>query len=79
MNDPPVIFADEPTGNLDSQSGAALMTILKRLNESGRTVILVTHDAQIATYARRLIRLKDGRLESDEPTKQMANSEQQIT
>lgn len=67
VNDPAVLFADEPTGNLDSQSGAAVMNILKRLNENGRTVILVTHNSQIAGYARRLIRLRDGRLESDAP------------
>ncbi|MDP3727046.1 MAG: ABC transporter ATP-binding protein [bacterium] len=67
VNDPAVIFADEPTGNLDSQSGAVVMGILKRLNESGRTVILVTHNREVAGYAGRLIRLKDGRVESDAP------------
>ena len=65
VNDPSVIFADEPTGNLDSQSGAAIMATLRRLHEAGRTVILVTHDPANARYARRLIRLRDGRIESD--------------
>ncbi len=67
VNDPAVIFADEPTGNLDSQSGAVVMNILRRLNANGRTVILVTHDTQIAGYARRLVQLKDGRVENDAP------------
>ena len=74
VNDPAVIFADEPTGNLDSQSGAAVMAIVKRLNDGGRTVILVSHNAQIAGYAKRLIRLRDGRLESDAAIRQTANT-----
>ena len=76
---PRVIFADEPTGNLDSHSGAMVMGILKRLNEEDRTIILVTHDPANAAYAKRIIRLRDGRLESDEPTKQMTKNEWQIT
>lgn len=73
VNDPAVIFADEPTGNLDSNSGAVIMGILRRLNESGRTVILVTHDREIASHARRSIRLRDGRIESDAPIPTAAN------
>lgn len=67
VNDPAVIFADEPTGNLDSQSGASVMGILRRLNEEGRTIILVTHETYTAEFAQRLIRLKDGMVASDEP------------
>jgi putative ABC transport system ATP-binding protein len=67
VNDPHVIFADEPTGNLDSASGAQIMKILNGLHHAGRTVILVTHETFTSEYAHRLIRLKDGRVESDAP------------
>jgi putative ABC transport system ATP-binding protein len=66
VTDPNVIFADEPTGNLDSVSGLQIMEILKSLNEKGRTVILVTHETQTAEFADRIIRMKDGVMESDE-------------
>ena len=66
VNDPNVIFADEPTGNLDSKSGAQVMDILDDLNAEGKTVILVTHETYTAEFANRLIRLKDGRVEADE-------------
>jgi putative ABC transport system ATP-binding protein len=65
VNNPNVIFADEPTGNLDSQSGAQVMGILDELNKNGHTVILVTHETYTAEFANRIIRLKDGRVESD--------------
>ena len=67
VNDPDVIFADEPTGNLDSKSGAQVMEILEKLNQDGRTVILVTHETFTAEFAGRLIKMRDGRVESDEP------------
>jgi len=67
VTDPNVIFADEPTGNLDSQSGLQVMEILKSLHEKGRTVILVTHETQTAEFANRIIRMKDGIMESDKP------------
>lgn len=63
--DPNVIFADEPTGNLDSESGLQVMEILKSLHEKGRTVVLVTHETQTAEFANRIIRMKDGKIESD--------------
>lgn len=63
--DPNVIFADEPTGNLDSQSGLQVMEILEMLNNKGRTIILVTHETQTAEFADRIIRIKDGMVESD--------------
>ncbi|MDE2399587.1 MAG: ABC transporter ATP-binding protein [Patescibacteria group bacterium] len=63
--DPNVIFADEPTGNLDSQSGLQVMEILESLNAKGRTVILVTHETQTAEFANRIIKIKDGVVESD--------------
>jgi putative ABC transport system ATP-binding protein len=65
VTDPNVIFADEPTGNLDSQSGLQIMEILESLHEKGRTVILVTHETQTAEFANRIIKMKDGMVESD--------------
>ncbi len=67
VTDPNVIFADEPTGNLDSQSGLQVMEILESLNKKGRTVVLVTHETQTAEFANRIIRLRDGVVESDAP------------
>lgn len=67
--DPAVIFADEPTGNLDSKSGNTVMYILQQLNNQGRTVILVTHETDTANHAKRIIRIKDGNLVSDELVK----------
>ena len=63
--DPKVIFADEPTGNLDSKSGATVMSILERLNKEGRTIILVTHDKQVALHANRIVTISDGEIVSD--------------
>lgn len=62
---PPVILADEPTGNLDSGSTAEIMEILKELHREGRTVILITHDNEIAARAKRIIRIMDGRIVAD--------------
>lgn len=62
---PPVILADEPTGNLDSHSGIEVMKILHELHEEGRTVILITHDNDIANEAQRVIRIQDGQIVSD--------------
>lgn len=67
--DPAVIFADEPTGNLDSKSGNTVMYILQQLNDQGRTVILVTHETDTANHAKRILRIKDGDLVSDELVK----------
>ena len=63
INQPAVLFADEPTGNLDSKTGAAIFALLKELNESGQTIVMVTHDRELAARADRVIRLADGRLE----------------
>lgn len=63
---PPIILADEPTGNLDSRSTVEIMDILKELHRSGRTVIVITHDDDIARQVNRVIRIMDGRVESDE-------------
>jgi len=64
--DPNVIFADEPTGNLDSQSGLQVMEILESLHDKGRTVILVTHETETARFADRIIKIRDGVVESDQ-------------
>lgn len=65
VNNPEIIFADEPTGNLDSVSGAQVMNILEKLNEQGKTIILVTHENDTARHARRIINIKDGSIVKD--------------
>jgi putative ABC transport system ATP-binding protein len=62
---PSIILADEPTGNLDSRTGAEIMEILDSMHDNGQTIVLVTHEDNIAAHARRTIRLRDGRIESD--------------
>ncbi len=65
VNDPEIIFADEPTGNLDSKSGEQIMQILDDLNNKGKTIILVTHEQYTAEYAERIIKLRDGKIVED--------------
>jgi putative ABC transport system ATP-binding protein len=64
-SNPPLILADEPTGNLDSKSGVEIMSILKRLNDQGNTIVLITHDFSIARKAKRVISISDGRITDD--------------
>ena len=64
VNDPEIVLADEPTGNLDSQTGAEIMNMLKALNVEGRTILMVTHETEIAAVAKRQIHMKDGLVES---------------
>ena len=66
INDPPVIMADEPTGNLDTKSSYEIMDIFKKMNEQGKTVIMVTHEPDIAAYTKRILVMRDGKLVSDE-------------
>jgi putative ABC transport system ATP-binding protein len=66
VNDPHVILGDEPTGNLDSRTSVEIMQMLANLNKAGKTIIMVTHETDIAAWARRVIRLRDGQIESDE-------------
>ena len=65
-NEPQLILADEPTGNLDSRTSDEIMVMLAELNKTGKTIIMVTHENDIASWARRVVRLRDGRVESDE-------------
>lgn len=66
VNDPQVILADEPTGNLDTRTSVEIMQMLHQLNRNGKTIIMVTHENDIAAWARRVIRLRDGVIESDD-------------
>ena len=68
INDPAVLLADEPTGNLDTKTSADIMALFDKLHEGGRTIIMVTHDEAIARHARRIIRLLDGLIVADEPS-----------
>jgi len=67
VNDPPLLLADEPTGALDTQTSIEVMRLFVNLNDNGKTVVLVTHEPDIAMYAKRLIKMKDGEIVSDEP------------
>jgi putative ABC transport system ATP-binding protein len=69
VNNPSILLADEPTGNLDSQTGEEIMGLFARLHQSGNTIILVTHESDIAAHAHRVIRLRDGKVERDESTR----------
>ncbi len=79
MNGGPVILADEPTGALDSQGGKEVMAILEKLHGQGHTIIVVTHDSDIAAYAHRVVRLSDGRITSDEQQQEVETGSQAKT
>jgi putative ABC transport system ATP-binding protein len=66
VNNPSIILADEPTGNLDSKTGGEIMGLTETLYQQGHTIILVTHEADIARHARRTVHLRDGLIESDD-------------
>jgi putative ABC transport system ATP-binding protein len=65
VNNPSILLADEPTGNLDSKTGNEIMGVFARLHETGNTIILVTHEPEIAAYAHRVISIRDGQVEKD--------------
>jgi len=75
ITNPAILLADEPTGNLDSTSGAEVMAIFQRLHRDGRTIIVVTHDRAVAEHANRIIVLKDGMVAEDQPVAQPRNAE----
>ncbi|QQS20678.1 MAG: ABC transporter ATP-binding protein [Candidatus Moraniibacteriota bacterium] len=81
VNNPDIIFADEPTGNLDSKSGLAVMAILQKLNDEGKTVILVTHESTTARHGKRMLSLMDGAIVGDAPIENrvFAREEQELT
>lgn len=66
INDPAIILADEPTGNLDTKTSIDIMQLFERIYGSGNTIIVVTHEEDIAQHARRIVRLRDGKIERDE-------------
>lgn len=78
VNDPPVIFGDEPTGNLDSRTSEEIMDIFQKLHKTGKTVVLVTHEEDIAEHAERIIRFKDGKVVSDEKVAVRRIAEQEL-
>ena len=65
VNNPSILLADEPTGNLDSKTGSEIMALFARLHEAGNTIVLVTHEAEVAAFARRTIHIRDGQVEKD--------------
>ena len=69
VNSPSIVLADEPTGNLDSKTGEEIMALFARLHQQGNTIILVTHENDIAEHAHRILRLRDGHIESDQVRK----------
>ena len=79
VNDPSIILADEPTGNLDSKTSVEIMDIFRNIHDGGNTVILVTHEEDIAKYAKRVIRLRDGIIEKDELNKHEQKNEKNIS
>jgi putative ABC transport system ATP-binding protein len=68
---PPIILADEPTGNLDTRTSEEVIAIFQELNDQGETVLLITHEADIAHYAKRIIAMRDGKIVTDEPITQV--------
>ncbi|MDO9027110.1 MAG: ATP-binding cassette domain-containing protein, partial [bacterium] len=69
VNNPAILLADEPTGNLDSRTGVEIMALFDRLHQEGKTVILVTHDQKVGEHARRMVRILDGEIVSDQQLK----------
>src|SRR5437868_14408324 len=75
VNQPSLLLADEPTGNLDSQTSIEVMGVFQKLNESGITIVMVTNELDIARYTKRTVILRDGKILTDEPVKDRLNAE----
>ena len=78
LNDPSMILADEPTGNLDSRSSAEILSIFQRLNETGKTVVMVTHEPDVAAHCKRVVRMRDGIIAHDDPVARPRRAEDEI-
>lgn len=78
VNEPDILFADEPTGSLDTQSGSEIMAIFQKLNREGKTVVLITHEAHIAEYANRIIKIRDGEIVGDESVSSPRSAEVEV-
>ncbi|WP_420540201.1 ABC transporter ATP-binding protein [Paenibacillus polymyxa] len=78
VNNPVILLADEPTGALDSKTSVEIMGIFQRLNDQGKTVVLVTHDQEVAEYAKRLIHFRDGRIEKDQPVEKRRMAAEEV-
>ena len=78
INEPVLVLADEPTGNLDTRTSVEILGIFQRLNEQGSTILMVTHEDDVARYARRIVVMRDGRIVSDVPVEKRFNAEQEL-
>ena len=74
VNRPPILLADEPTGNLDSRTSVEIMEIFQELNDNGLTLVLVTHEQDIAQFAKRILIFRDGKIRSDHPVQNRPNA-----
>jgi putative ABC transport system ATP-binding protein len=79
VTEPAMILADEPTGNLDTATSISVMALFQALNEQGITIVLVTHEPDIAVYAKRIVEMRDGRIRRDEPVKNRRNAADDLT
>jgi putative ABC transport system ATP-binding protein len=79
VTQPSLVLADEPTGNLDSRTSVEIMDLLQKLNDAGLTIVLVTHEPDIARYAKRLVTFRDGHIRSDEPAKSLLRASEVIS
>ena len=78
VNKPSLLLADEPTGNLDSQTSIEIMGVFQKLNDSGITIVMVTHELDVARYTKRMVILRDGRILSDEAVSDRSNAESEL-